>query len=132
MADTSAFAAAKELGADGVQVDFGAVDDNLPVLYNKELQESYPVVVGKSKLEIASFALGALSWAPYKNDDRGQQWISDGIDVCKTMRVGVILLPFFGGADLAEDAAGRRTVADKLKRIAPKAEKAGVVLDLES
>jgi hypothetical protein len=32
MSDTSAFAAAKELGADGVQVDFGMFDDNLPVL----------------------------------------------------------------------------------------------------
>ena len=132
VADTSAFAAAKELGADGVQVDFGMFDDNLPVLYNKELQASYPAATRKSKLEIASFALSALSWATYKNDERGQQWISDGIDLCEAMGVGVILLPFFGGADLANDAAGRRRVADKLKLIAPKAEKAGVVLGLES
>ena len=83
-------------------------------------------------LEIASFALGALNWVPYKNDDRGQQWISDGIDLCKEMNVEVILLPFFGGADLADDPQGRRSVAEKLKKIAPKAEKAGVILGIES
>src|SRR6266481_6470289 len=43
-----------------------------------------------------------------------------------------VLLAFFGKGDLVGDEAGQREVIRRLKRVAPKAEKAGVSLGLES
>ena len=132
IADLSAFEVAKRLGADGIQADFGMADDDLPVLHKKCLQKKYIETVETSGVEIASFGMVALGWAPYKSDPRWEQWLGEGIEVCRSMGVGIILVPFFGERDLADDAEGRKIVAEKLSRLGPKAEKAGVVLGLES
>ncbi len=132
IADLEALAVAKRLGADGVQVDFGMADDDLPVLHKSCLQKKYMGKVEESGIEIASFGMVALGWAPYKSDPRWEKWIGEGIDVSARMGVDIILLPFFGERDLSGDAEGRGIVAEKLRRFAPKAESAGVVLGLES
>jgi sugar phosphate isomerase/epimerase len=44
----------------------------------------------------------------------------------------VILLAFFGKGDLKGDVSGTDEVVRRLKRVAPKAEKAGVLLGIES
>lgn len=46
--------------------------------------------------------------------------------------VRVVLLAFFGNGDLLGDKAGTDEVVKRLKAIAPKAEKAGVLLAIES
>lgn len=122
----------KRLGADGVQVDFGMADDDLPLLHKPELQREYLELTKKHNIEIASFGMVALGWAPYRSDPRWTQWINEGIDVSKAMGVNIILIPFFSKPDLAGDEEGRGIVAEKLKELSPKAEKAGVVLGLES
>ena len=43
-----------------------------------------------------------------------------------------MLLAFFGNGDLRDDSAGVNEVVKRLKAVAPKAEKAGVVLGVES
>jgi len=137
--DPAALQMAKELGVDGVQVDFGGVqfdsdkvDDNLMLLYRPEFQKKYLQLAKLHDIEIASFGMAALSWVPYKSDPRGIKWVEDSIEVCRAMGVKTVLIPFFGGADLAKDKNGRAVVVERLKHVAPKAEKAGVVLGLES
>jgi sugar phosphate isomerase/epimerase len=46
--------------------------------------------------------------------------------------VNVVLLAFFGEGDLRNDKKGTDIVVERLKRVAPKAEKAGVFLAIES
>jgi sugar phosphate isomerase/epimerase len=132
IADPSALEAAKHLDADGVQVDFGMADDDLPVLHKPNLRKKYLELTKKHKVEIASFGMVALGWAPYKSDPRWEQWLGEGIEASKAMGVEIILVPFFGKSDLAEDAEGRAIVVRRLKRVAPKAESNGVVLGIES
>jgi sugar phosphate isomerase/epimerase len=48
------------------------------------------------------------------------------------MGVGIILIPFFGESDLSDDEEGRLIVARKLALVSIQAERAGVVLGLES
>ena len=132
IANPSAFEVAKRLGADGVQVDFGMADDNLPVLHKGSLQKKYKEESAKLGVEIASFGMVALGWAPYKSDPRWEQWLGEGIDASKAMGIEIILVPFFGKSDLADDEEGRGIVAKKLKELSPKAERKGVVLGLES
>jgi sugar phosphate isomerase/epimerase len=130
-ADPASFEMAKRLGLDGVQVDFGSGQDELP-LFDPELQKKFLEAVKKHNIEIASLALGVLNGVPYKSDPRAERWVAESIDVCKAMGLNVVLLAFFGEADLRNDNKGTDVVVERLKRVAPKAEEAGVFLGLES
>jgi sugar phosphate isomerase/epimerase len=114
-----------------VQVDFGRAEDVLP-LFDVDLQRRFLDEVIRQDVEIASLAMGVLNNIPYKSDPRAEQWVADGIDVCKTLGVNVVLLAFFGNGDLKDDKNGTDVVVERLKRVAPKAEKAGVFLAIES
>ena len=129
--DPASLEMAKRLGLDGVQVDFGSGQNDLP-LCNPELQTRFIEAVKKHEMEIASLALGTLNNVPYQSDPRAERWVSESIDVCKAIGVNVVLVPFFGKADLRNDKKGVDSVVERLKEIAPKAEKAGVFLALES
>jgi len=83
-------------------------------------------------LEIASLAIGELNNIPYKSDPRTIEWVDHSVDVCKALGLRVVLLAFFGNDDLRDDKAGVDEVVSRLKAVAPKAEKAGVVLGIES
>jgi sugar phosphate isomerase/epimerase len=132
VAEPSAFEVIKRLGADGVQVDFGMADDDLPILHKAGMRQKYMELPNQYDLEIASFGMVALGWAPYRTDPRWEQWLGEGIEASKAFGVKVVLVPFFGKPDLSEDAESRAIVTEKFKKMAPKAEKAGVVLGIES
>lgn len=122
---------AKRLGLDGVQVDLGGGENDLP-LCKPELQKKFLEEAKKHDVQIASLALGVLNNVPYKSDPRAERWVSESIDVCKAMGVNVVLMAFFGKGDLRNDKKGTDVVVERLKKVAPKAEKAGVFLGVES
>jgi sugar phosphate isomerase/epimerase len=129
--DPAAFEVAQEIGLDGVQVSLGTEKNDMH-LRRPQVQEAYQVVLRRTGLQVGSLAIGELNNIPFKSDPRTEAWVSDCIDVCGAMGARVILLAFFGNGDLKGDAAGTDEVVRRLKRVAPKAEKAGVVLGLES
>lgn len=125
------FDAAKRIGLDGVQVDFGRGEEELP-LFDASLQKSICERAEQNGLAVASLAMGVLNNIPYKSDPRAERWVEEAIDVCKVMRTDIILLAFFGNGDLKNDTQGTDNTVARLKNIAPKAEKAGVTLAIES
>ncbi|MBN2130849.1 MAG: TIM barrel protein [Sedimentisphaerales bacterium] len=129
--DPAAFEMAKKIGLDGVQVDFGSGDDNLP-LFEKDVQKRCLEAAQEQKLRIASLAMGTLNDIPYKSDPRAERWVDQAIDVAQAMRQRIILLAFFGKGDLKNDTEGTRAVVSRLKNVAAKAEKARVTLGVES
>ena len=130
-ADPASLEMAKRLGLDGVQVDFGSGENDLP-LCNSELQKEFLGAAKKHDVQIASLALGVLNNIPYKSDPRAERWVSESVDVCKAIGVNVVLMAFFGNGDLRNDKQGTDVVVERLKKAAPKAEKAGVFLGIES
>jgi len=122
---------AKRIGLDGVQVDCGSGQDTLP-LFDAGLQKQFLAEAEKRQMQIASLALGTLNGVPYKSDPRAERWLDQCIDVCKVLGVKVVLVPFFGDGDLQNDEKGVEVVIGRLKKVAPKAEKAGVTLGIES
>jgi len=122
---------AKRIGLDGVQVDFGRGDNSLP-LFDEELQDNFLDEARRQKMQIASLAMGVLNNVPYKSDMRAERWVRQAINVAETMEVKVILLAFFGEGDLKEDEQGVNMVVQRLRRVAPDAEMAGVTLGIES
>lgn len=129
--EVEAMALAKKIGLDGVQVSLGNVENNLH-LRRKEIQQAYKQAAKKHGVQVSSLAIGELNKVPYKSEPVTEEWVSDSIDVAKAMDCEVILVAFFGKGDLKGDEAGIKEVKRRLKKVAPKAEKAGVILGLES
>ena len=128
---TEAFAVAKKLGLDGVQVSMGGVDNDLQ-LRRPDVQRAYRETSTAAGIQIGGIALDVMNQVPYKSDPRTEQWVSDTVDVAKTLGVRVVLLAFFEKGDLRDDAAGQAEVIRRLKAVAPAAEKNGVVFGIES
>jgi len=130
-ADPESFTIAHRLGLDGVQVDLGRENDDLR-LRNPDVQKKFLEASQRFQLKIASLAIGELNRVPYKSDERARQWVADSIEVCQALGVRVVLLAFFGKGDLTNDPAGVDEVVKRLRTVAPKAERAGVILGIES
>lgn len=130
-ADLAAFELAKAIGLQGIQVNLGNVANDLH-LRQPALQAKYLAASKSAGVKISSLAIGELNNVPYKSDPRTEQWVSDSIDVAQAFGVKVILLAFFSKNDLRNDPAGIQEVIRRLKKVAPKAEKAGVTLGIES
>lgn len=129
--DPTCFDVAKEIGLDGVQVDLGHTGDGLH-LRKPEIQKAYIETSKKTGVEIASLAMAVLNNIPLKSEPCAALWVLDAIDVAKALNVKVILIAQFGNGDLKDDKKGiERTVA-VLKELAPRAEKAGVILGIEN
>jgi len=131
MDDPGAFDLAREIGLDGVQVSLGTAANNMH-LREPQVQMRCKEAATKTGVSIASLAIGELNNIPYKSDPRTVSWVSDCVDVCQALGVKVVLLAFFGNDDLRDDKAGIDEVVKRLKQVAPKAEKAGVFLGIES
>jgi sugar phosphate isomerase/epimerase len=129
--DIGAFALAKQIGLDGIQVNLG-IDANNMHMREKDRQRAYLDESNKTGMKIASLAIGELNRVPYKSESRTDEWVWDAVDVASNLGVTVILLAFFDKNDLRGDDAGKKEVIRKLKLVAPKAEKQGIILGIES
>jgi len=126
-----AFAVAKQIGLDGVEVSFGEPGSEND-LRDAAVREVYLKTVKESGLEIASLAMGLLNSIPYASDPRTEKWVEDVVDVMPKIGVKRCLLAFFGDGDINGDRDKQNEVIRRLKRVAPKAEQASVVLGIES
>ncbi len=129
--DPAAFDIAKEIGLEGIMVNMGSVENNMH-LRDKSVQQVYLKESERTKIKISSLAIGELNSVPYKTDPRAEEWVSDSIDIAKNLGVTVVLLAFFDKGDLRNDEAGKKEVVSRLKKLATKAEKAGITLGIES
>jgi L-ribulose-5-phosphate 3-epimerase len=126
------FSLAKRIGLQGVQVSVGTDKNNL-WLRQPKVQKKYLQAAEKTGLSICSLGIGELNHVPLMSEPRAALWVADSIKVAKQMGVHRILLPFFSKGELnAENKEDMRRVIEVLRELAPRAEKAGVVLGLES
>lgn len=132
MANPEAFALAREIGLDGVEVSVGHIADDL-WLRRPETQELFLTAAEEHGIAIPSIALGVLNEVPLKSDERAAVWLHDSIDVAHNLGARRMLLAFFGAGELdMADEAGINHVVEILRREAPRAEEADVVLGLEN
>jgi sugar phosphate isomerase/epimerase len=130
-ADPTAFDVARQIGLDGVQVSYNSAADEA-FLAKKENLDAIRAASRRTGVRVASLAIGRLNDVPYKAEPRTEEWVSHAVDAAQALGVRDILLAFFAKNDLRKDDAGKKAVIERLKRVAPKAEKAGVVLAIES
>jgi len=125
-----ALAVAKEIGLEGVQIDAGGPAEKLTTS-QPEVQQRYKEAMEKTGVAVASMCLGLLNGNPLISDPRAPGWVSDTIDAAANLKAKVILVAFFGRGTLRTQEE-KDKAADILKPLAPKAEKAGVILGVEN
>ncbi len=130
-ANPDAFAMAKRIGFDGLQVSFGRllVNGKLP-LDNPDLIAQYLKLSAANGMPIDGTCVDRLHMDVLKSDKAAPRWVSDGIRLTKALNSQVLLLPFFGRGQLKTQAE-MNYVADALRELGPEAAKAGVILGLE-
>lgn len=129
--DVEALSVAREIGLDGVQVSLGSEANDMH-LRKPEVQQAYREASARTGVAVASLAIGELNNVPFKSDPRTVPWVRDSVEVLRAMNLRVVLLAFFHRGDLRDDKAGTDETVRRLKEIAPAAEKAGVILGIES
>ena len=130
-ADPSCFEVAKKIGLDGVQVNMGAVGNNM-WLRKPEVQKAYLAAARQHGLEVASLGIAEMNNVALKSEPRAAVWLLDSIDVMKALGVKMALVAQFHHGDLKGDKPGIDRTVELLKEIAPRAEKAGVILGIEN
>lgn len=130
--DPTAFERGKKIGLDGIEVSIGSVANKL-WLRKPEMQKKYLDTARQHGMAIPSVAMGLLNGIPLMSEPRAAVWVADTIDVAAKLSAKVILLAFFGKGELKETSKDdMRRVTEALQELAPRAEKAGVILGLEN
>jgi sugar phosphate isomerase/epimerase len=96
------------------------------------VQRAYLKAARQNGLAIASLALAELNIIPLKSDPRAAIWLLDSMAVARALGVKVILVAQFFHGDLKGDKEGIDRTVEILRELAPRAEKAGVILGLEN
>jgi L-ribulose-5-phosphate 3-epimerase len=128
--DPAAFAVAKAAGLDGVEVSCGKGKSSLPIS-DPEKQAKLLAAAKASGLPIPSSCLEILHRDGLKEHEDAPKWVKEAIEPTRKLGGKVILLPSFGKQAI-EKRSEQEAVAERLKPIAPLAEKAGIILGLEN
>lgn len=129
--DIQALEEAKRIGLEGVQVSFSEPGGDFD-LRNETIRSQYLAASRRLNVQIASLAMGIFNQKPFATDEHAERWLTDCIQVMEKMGQKIVLLAFFGKGDIKGKPDLQREVIRRLKRVAPRAEKAGVILGVES
>ena len=130
-ANPEAVPLAARLGFEGVQVSFGRkiVEGKMPV-DNPAVIDRYLQLSKANGIPIDGTCVDRLHVNGLKSDKQAPKWVLDSIRLTKALDTRVLLLPFFGPWALKTNPE-MDYVGDRLRELAPEAEKAGVILGLE-
>lgn len=126
-----AFDRAKQIGLHGIQVSYNTGKDEKGLSVPATLQ-AIRDASARTGVKVSSLAIGELNRVPYKSQPKTEEWVWNSVDAAKALGVKVILLAFFSEGDLRNDDAGKKVVIERLKKVAPHAEKQGITLGIES
>ncbi|HUU29543.1 MAG TPA: sugar phosphate isomerase/epimerase family protein [archaeon] len=132
--NTEKVALAREIGLDGIQVSILYPEDGSLHLRCPKLQAKYREAALENGLQICSLAIGDLGpGEPFKSEPMGVLRVADAIEVARNLGANDILLPMFRQRvpDFSDEKEVNRLV-NSLKELAPRAEKMGVVISLET
>jgi sugar phosphate isomerase/epimerase len=131
-----AFQLAKDIGADGVEVDMGSLGTNdtfqSVITTNAEVRQQFLDTAKKLNLEISSIAMSGFYAQSFAERPTVPRMTQDCIDTMKAMGVKVAFLPLGVRSDLVKHPELRPKVVAQLKIIGAQAEKAGVIIGIET
>jgi L-ribulose-5-phosphate 3-epimerase len=130
-----AFQRTKEIGADGVEVDMGSLGDRETfenALADPEVRKQFLDKAKELDLEICSIAMSGFYAQSFAERPTVPRMMQDCIDTMKLMNVKVAFLPLGVRSDPANHPELRSAVVERLKAAGAQAQKAGVVIGIET
>jgi len=131
----SAIQLAKDIGADGLEIDMGGLGDR-PTFDNKladpEIRKQYLDKAKELNIEFCSLAMTGFYAQSFAKRDGVEKMVGDCIDTMKQMNIKVAFLPLGVQGDLIKNPELRPSIVERLKMIAILAEKAGVIIGIET
>ena len=129
------FALAKQLGFDGVELDWREIEQIHGGTLSPEDRPRWLAAAQENGVPISGVAAhflnaGGIASADEKVQQRALWEIREGLQLCRDLEAEALLVPFFGAAEMQSDDDKRRLV-ENLKTLAPDAEATGVVLAIE-
>ncbi|MXV15214.1 sugar phosphate isomerase/epimerase family protein [Hufsiella ginkgonis] len=131
----SAFPLAKELGADGLEVDMGGLGDRETFdsqLGDGEMRKQFLAKARELNVEICSLAMTGFYAQSFAERPTYQRMIRDCFDAMKAMDVKIAFLPLGIKGDLVKYPELRPAIVERLKVVAMMAAKAGVIVGIET
>ncbi|WP_421944089.1 sugar phosphate isomerase/epimerase family protein [Pedobacter sp.] len=131
----SALPLAKEIGADGLEIDMGGLG-NRETFDNKladpKIRQEYLDKARELNLEICSLAMTGFYAQSFATRPTYQKMIKDCLDTAKAMNVKVVFLPLGIQGDLVKNPELREPIVERLKVAGKMASKAGVIIGIET
>jgi sugar phosphate isomerase/epimerase len=130
-----AFPLAKTIGADGVEVDMGGLGDR-ETFDNKlnidSVRQQFLNTAKQLNLEICSLGMTGFFAQSFAERLTAVKAVTDCINTAKAMNVKVAFLPLGIKGDLVKNPELRPAIVERLKEVGKIAEKAGVVIGIET
>jgi L-ribulose-5-phosphate 3-epimerase len=130
-----AFQLAKDIGADGVEVDMGGLGDRETFdsqLTNSATRQQFLAKAKELGLEIPSLAMTGFFAQSFAERPTVPRMIQDCVDTMTAMNVKVAFLPLGVKGDLVKNPELRPAIVERLKMAGAIAAKAGVVIGVET
>lgn len=130
-----AFQLAKDIGADGVEVDMGGLGSRETFdskLGDAVVRQQFLDKAKELNLEISSMAMSGFYAQSFAEREGVDRMVQDCIDTMKLMNVKVAFLPLGVQGDLVKRPELRPAIVERLKSIAPKATQSGVIIGIET
>lgn len=131
----SAIPLAREIGADGLELDMGGLGNRETFdskLADPLVREQFLQQAKASNIEICSLAMTGFYAQSFATRPTYQKMIQDCLDTAKAMQVKVVFLPLGIQGDLVKYPELRVPIVERLKVAGKMAAKAGVVIGIES
>jgi len=131
----SALSLAKQIGADGLEVDMGGLG-NRETFDNKladpKIRQEYLDQAKALNLKICSLAMTGFYAQSFATRPTFQKMIQDCLDTAKAMHVKVVFLPLGVQGDLVKNPELRDAIVQRLKVAGKMASKANVIIGIET
>lgn len=130
-----AFPLAKEIGADGVEVDMGGLGDRDTFdsqLGRPEVREQFIAAARDNNLTICSLAMSGFYAQSFAERPTYERMVGDCLDTAQALSVKVVFLPLGVRGDLVLHPELKPAIVERLRKLASRAEAAGVTIGLET
>lgn len=131
----SAFDLAKEIGADGLEVDMGGLGNRITFDSKFGDPAQRKAFLDKAKetgITICSLAMTGFYAQSFATRPTYQQMVGDCLDTCQKMGIKVAFLPLGVTCDLVKYPELRPAIVERLRIVGEMAKKAGVIIGIET
>ncbi len=130
-----AFQLTKDIGADGVEVDMGSLGERemfASMLTNEVNRQQFLNRAHELNLEIASIAMSGFYAQSFAERTNVLRLVQACLDTMVAMKIKIAFLPLGVKSDLLKHPELRMQVIERLKAAGALAEKAGVIIGVET